>query len=289
MSPEEPRPVVLITGCSSGIGRATALRFAERGYRVFASMRAPERPEGESLRTEAAARGLGLSTLELDLTRPASIDAAIESLLAETGGRLDVLIHNAGVLFSGPLEETTTEQLRGQLDTHVIGVHRLTRAALPAMRARRRGRIVFVTSAAARVALPAMGAYAAGKWGLEGMAEAWRYELAPFGIEVAIVEPGPIRTALHDNEQRAAGAPGGDSPYAPLREAYARRVRKVRRAEVEPVVRAVVAAATVARPKARWPVGPLSTLACRVAPAAPSWFRETVIRILFGIRRARSR
>lgn len=281
MPGRESAGVVLITGCSSGIGRATAERFAERGWTVFASMRSPARPEGDSLRAEASARGFRLHVPELDVGDPASIDAAVADLLRRTEGRLDVLVHNAGVLLSGPLEETTTEQLRDQLDTQVVGVHRLTRAVLPAMRKRGAGRIVFVTSAVGRVALPGLGAYAAGKWALEGMAEAWRYELEPFGIGVAIVEPGPIATSLHRNERRAASGPRADSPYAALMEAYERRVRIVRRASVERVVRTIEAAATATRPKERWPVGPWSTLGCRVGPAVPSWLRRAIVRFVF--------
>ncbi len=163
---------VLITGSSSGIGRATAERFAARGWRVFASMRRPE--AGAELRDLAAGKGWRLSTPALDVTRDDSVAAAVGALLAETSGRLDVLVNNAGYYAWGPLEETTPDELRAQLETNVVGVLRVTRAVLPAMRARRAGAVVTLGSVSGLVALPVVGPYHASKWALEGMIEAWR-------------------------------------------------------------------------------------------------------------------
>ena len=126
---------VLITGSSSGIGRALAERFAGRGWRVFASMRNPER--GADLRARAAERGWRLTTPALDVTSDDSVAAATADILRETGGRLDVLVNNAGYYQFGALEETSPDELRAQLETNVVGVLRMTRAVLPAMRARR--------------------------------------------------------------------------------------------------------------------------------------------------------
>src|SRR3954468_20344582 len=160
---------VLITGSSSGIGRAVAERFAALGWRVFASMRRPE--AGEPLRVRAAAAGWRLETPTLDVTDDASVRAAVDGVLASTGGRLDALVNNAGYYALGPLEETSPDELRAQLDTNVVGVHRVTRAVLPAMGARRAGAIVTLGSVSGLVALPIAGPYHASKWALEGMIE----------------------------------------------------------------------------------------------------------------------
>jgi NAD(P)-dependent dehydrogenase (short-subunit alcohol dehydrogenase family) len=193
---------LLVTGSSTGIGRATAERFAGRGWRVFASMRHAER--GAELRALAAERGWRLTTPELDVTDDNSVAAAVGAVLHETGGRLDVLVNNAGYYAFGSLEETTPAELRDQLDTNVGGVHRVTRAVLPAMRARRAGTVVTLGSVSGRVAVPMVGPYHASKWALEGMIESWRLELLPFGVRVVLVEPGPFATQLHSNERLAA-------------------------------------------------------------------------------------
>src|SRR5580693_6495810 len=164
----DPR-VILVTGSSSGIGRATAERFAARGWRVFASLRRPSSGQGAALRELAAAKGWRLTTPELDVTRDDSVAAAASEVLRQTDGRLDVLINNAGYYAYGPLEETSSDELRAQLETNVIGVHRVTRAVLPAMRARRAGTIITIGSLSGRVALPMVGPYHASKWALEGM------------------------------------------------------------------------------------------------------------------------
>ncbi|HVY36480.1 MAG TPA: SDR family oxidoreductase [Polyangia bacterium] len=273
---------VLVTGSSSGFGRAVAERFASRGWRVFASMRDPAR--GASLRELAAAKGWRLSTPPLDVTQSASVDAAVGDLLRETAGRLDVLVNNAGYYAYGPLEETTPDELRAQLETNVVGVHRVTRAVLPAMRARRDGAVVTIGSVSGRVALPIVGPYHASKWALEGMIESWRLELAPFGIRVSLVEPGMFATALHANERLAAAFTTA-SAYAGLVEAYRRQSAALARAEdLTPVVDAVERAATATNPRLRWPVGPTSFSGARLRPLVPDRLYEWLIRLAFRVR-----
>ncbi len=273
---------VLVTGSSSGFGRAVAERFAARGWTVFASMRRPE--AGEALRALAARKGWRLSTPALDVTRDDSVAAAVAAVLAETGGRLDVLVNNAGYYVSGPLEEISPDELRAQLETNVVGVHRVTRAVVPAMRARRDGAVVTVGSISGRVALPIAGAYHASKWALEGMIEAWRLELGPFGVRVTLVEPGPFATAFYANERPAAAALP-DGPYAPLLAAYRRQSAALPRpADLGPVVDAVERAATAAHPRLRWPVGPTS-LSARLRPFVPDRLYEWIMRLAFRPRR----
>ncbi|HEX6852010.1 MAG TPA: SDR family oxidoreductase [Candidatus Polarisedimenticolaceae bacterium] len=271
-------PVVLITGCSSGIGRETARLFARRGWRVFASLRDPGRPEAEALRAEAAREGWTLETPHLDVTDDASVDAAVGAMLRATGGTVDAVVNNAGSLLSGPLEEIPPEALRAHLDTLVVGVHRVTRAVLPAMRARGRGRVVVVSSLAGRSATPILGAYHAAKFGVEGMAEAWRYELAPFGIDVAIVAPGPFGTELHRNERRYA-APG--SPYAGTVAAYDRLAGRLTRGDAGQVAEAIFRASSGARPPLRRRVGPFSFVGGRLPSLIPDSWRERLLRLAF--------
>jgi NAD(P)-dependent dehydrogenase (short-subunit alcohol dehydrogenase family) len=276
-SAEEAR-TVLITCSSSGIGRATAERFAARGWRVFATMRRPE--AGAELRALAASKGWRLSTPALDVTRDGSVASAVGALFEETSGRLDVLVNNAGYYAWGPLEETSPDELRAQLETNVVGVLRVTQAVLPAMRARRAGAIVTLGSVSGLVALPVVGPYHASKWALEGMIEAWRLELAPFGVRMALVEPGPFATALHANELLAANN-RPDSPYAGLVEAYRRRSASLPRAkDLAPVVEAIERAATAADPRLRWPVGPTS-LSARLRPFVPDRLYEWIMRLAF--------
>jgi NAD(P)-dependent dehydrogenase (short-subunit alcohol dehydrogenase family) len=283
--PNDPR-AVLVTGSSSGIGHALARRFAERGWRVFATMRAPDGGGGRALRDEAAARGWRLTTPALDVTRDDSVRAAVDAALAETAGRLDVLVNNAGYYALGALEETTPDELRAQLETNVVGVQRVTRAVLPSMRARRAGTIVTLGSVSGRVAVPILGAYTASKWALEGMVEALRLELLPFDVRVVLIEPGPYLSELHANEKEAAASGREGSPYAPILAAYKRQAKAMRRAPLPGLVDVIERAATARNPPLRWPVGPTSLAAGRLRALCPDRVYEWIMRLGFPLRRS---
>jgi NAD(P)-dependent dehydrogenase (short-subunit alcohol dehydrogenase family) len=253
---------------------------------VFATTRRPE--PGASLRELAASRGWQVETLVLDVTSDAAVTAAVSDVLRKSGGRLDVLVNNAGYYALGPLEETTPDELRAQLETNVIGVHRMTRAVLPAMRAQGSGRIVVLGSISGRVALPMVGPYHASKWALEGMIEAWRLELIPFGIRVALVEPGSYATALYANEKVAAATAtaGTAGPYAPLMAAYRRQADKIKRErDLGPLLDVIERAATARNPKLRWMVGPTSFSGGRLRAFVPDRLYEWIMRLGFPIRR----
>jgi NAD(P)-dependent dehydrogenase (short-subunit alcohol dehydrogenase family) len=276
---------ILITGSSSGFGRALAERFGARGWRVFASLRRPE--AGAALRELAAREGWQLTTPTLDVTSDESVAGAVDDVLRQSDGRLDVLVNNAGYYAYGPLEETSPDELRAQLETNVVGVHRVTRAVLPAMRARRAGTVVTIGSLSGRVAIPMVGPYHASKWALEGMIEAWRLELYPFGVRVALVEPGPFETALHVNERPAAAADGVDGPYAELLASYRRQAARLRRApDLAPLVDVVECAAIQANPRLRWMVGPTSFSAGRLRPLVPDRLYEWLMHVVFRMRPA---
>ena len=197
---------ILVTGSTSGFGRLTVETLARQGYRVFAGMRAvaeKNAPAAEELRALAERERLALHSIEIDVTDDASVERAIVAII-ETTGRLDVVVNNAGVAYSGPLEAFTLEQVRQQFETNVFSVLRVNRAVLPQMRKQGSGLLLQIGSIAGRLAFPFLGLYGATKFALEGLTESYRYELAPFGIDAAIIEPGTYPTTISANRQTAA-------------------------------------------------------------------------------------
>lgn len=211
MPPEARQPgpdprVVLITGCSSGIGAATAARLVKDGWTVYATARRVD--------TLAALATAGGRTLALDVTDEASMQAAVERVLADTG-HIDALVNNAGYSQSGAIEDVPVADVRRQFETNVFGLLRLTQLVLPSMRARRRGCIVNVGSMGGRLTFPGGGIYHATKHALEALSDALRFEVAGFGIHVVLVQPGLIRTHFSATAGRSLESRGRDgSPYA---------------------------------------------------------------------------
>jgi NAD(P)-dependent dehydrogenase (short-subunit alcohol dehydrogenase family) len=167
----------------------------------------------------------------------------------------------------------------------VIGVLRVTRAVLPAMRARRDGAIVNISSVSGRVVVPVAGPYHSSKFALEALTEALRYEVYPFGVRVTCIEPGPFRTELHAKEVRARDSRRPDSLYLALYERYERKSAGMRRAEPTAVVDVIFRAATARHPRLRWPVGPTSFAGATLRRLVPDWLYELVMRVAFGLRR----
>lgn len=207
--------IVVVTGCSSGFGRQLAERLARAGDRVYATMRGVAGKNAAvagELRALAAAESLDLRVVDLDVTSSASVDAAGSQVLAESGAP-DVVVNNAGQMYVGLTEAFTADELMTQLDINVGGVHRVSRAFLPAMRARGAGLIVNISSIAGRLGLPFFGVYHASKWGLEGYSMALRGELASSGVDVVVVEPGPFTTALFPTSPKPADVDGRTATY----------------------------------------------------------------------------
>src|SRR5450631_3661667 len=197
---------ILVTGSTSGFGRLTVETLARQGYSVFAGMRAAtgkNAPAAEELRALAKQEDLALYIVEIDITDDASVEQAIEFIIGSTG-RLDVVVNNAGMSYTGPLEAFTLEQVQQQFDTNVFSVLRVNRAALPQMRKQGSGLLLQIGSIVGRLAFPFIGLYGATKFALEGLTETYRYELAPFGIDAAIIEPGTFPTAIAAKRQVAA-------------------------------------------------------------------------------------
>jgi len=194
MPPDPQRSTVLITGCSSGIGRCAALGLRERGYRVFATAREPEDVE--------ALADQGLEALRLDLDKPASIREALGQVLQRTQGSLYALFNNGAYGQPGAVEDLTREVLRAQLETNLLGWHDLTRQVIPVMRRQGYGRIVQNSSVLGLVALPYRGAYNCSKYALEGLTDTLRLELHGSGIHVSLIEPGPIDSRFRANSHR---------------------------------------------------------------------------------------
>ena len=188
----DPR-VVLVTGASSGNGRAIAMLLAQHGYRVFGTSREPAR----------AAAAPGVEILELDVRSDDSVLACVAAVLAKTE-RIDVLVNNAGYELAGALEETSLDEARAQLETNFFGVARTTKAVLPAMRERRSGQIVNVSSLAGLTVAPFMGMYSASKFALEGYSETLRHEVKAFGIHVSLIEVGFLNTPMQAHRQHTA-------------------------------------------------------------------------------------
>jgi NAD(P)-dependent dehydrogenase (short-subunit alcohol dehydrogenase family) len=191
---------ILITGSNSGFGRLTAESLAKRGYTVFAGMRGVEgRNQGAAgeLRAFAKASNVHLQVVEIDVTSDASVKAAVTSVLSATGA-VDVIINNAGLLAMGYDEAFSDEDAAAIFDVNFFGPQRVNRAALPNMRERGKGLLVHISSSGGRIAFPYMGMYAASKHALEALAVSYRYQLAPFGVDSVLVEPGGFGTPLFD-------------------------------------------------------------------------------------------
>ena len=196
---------ILVTGSTSGFGRLMVETLARQGHTVFAGMRdiaGKNTVAAEELRQLARRAQTRLYVVETDVTDDASIERAIASII-ETSGRLDVVVNNAGVSYSGPLEAFTSDQVRQQFETNVFSVLRVNRAVLPQMRKQGSGLLVQIGSIAGRLALPYLGLYGATKFALEGLTESYRDELAPFGVDATIIEPGTYPTTISANRQVA--------------------------------------------------------------------------------------
>lgn len=245
---------VLVTGCSSGIGRAIAVRLVRAGWAVYASARRPQ-ALGDLDR-------LGCRTLALDVTDEASMRAAVARVV-EDHGAVGVLVNNAGFSQSGPVEGVPLDLARRQFETNLFGPARLCQLVLPGMRAQGWGRIVNMSSMGGRLTFPGGGWYHATKYALEALSDALRFEVAGFGIDVVLIEPGFIRTGFSEAAAASMDTEAStDDPYrefragvrASTRSVYERGLHARLAGDPDDVARVVVKAITAERPKERYPV-----------------------------------
>ncbi len=248
---------VVVTGASTGIGEATALHLDALGLRVFAGVR--KEADGQRLSAAGSER---LTPVTIDVADQSSIERAATQVAEATGERLSGLVNNAGIAVSGPLEFIPLDELRNQLEVNVVGQVAVTQAFLPMLRAAQ-GRVVNIGSVGGRVALPLLGPYNASKFALEALTDCLRRELRPWGIEVAVIEPGGIATPIWDKSGAAANdllagmPPQVEELYGHLISAIRREAEKTGRTGLPPsaVAEAVEHALTADKPKTRYLIG----------------------------------
>ena len=250
---------MLITGCSTGIGRATAERLTERGHTVYATARRPD--------TLADLEARGCRTLALDVTDEQSMQAAVTAV-EEAEGAVGALVNNAGYSQSGAVESVRLDDVRAQFETNVFGLIRMSQLVLPAMRRQRWGRIVNVGSMGGKLTFPGGGIYHATKYAVEAISDAMRFEVKGFGVDVALIEPGLIKT---DFAAAAVGAlhsgTSDEGPYGEFNRAVAASTVGAYEGPTaklgggpETVAKAIEKAITSSRPRARYPVTPSARL-----------------------------
>ncbi|MGN6216002.1 MAG: SDR family oxidoreductase [Solirubrobacterales bacterium] len=275
---------VLVTGASTGIGRATSLRLDGSGWRVFAGVRDPA--DGESLRAEGSER---IMPVQLDVTEPDQIAAAAARVEEESDAGLHGLVNNAGVAIPGPLETLPLEDFRRQIEVNLVAYVAVTQALLRQIR-RAEGRVVFVSSIGGRIAFPFTGAYHASKFGTEAIGDVFRQELRPWGLRVAIVEPGSINTPIWERGQRQATeieakAPSTDLLYGAAIEKFRKVVQDTaaRGLPPEKVAKAIAHALESDRPKSRYLVGLDAKVQARLKPLLPTPLFDRIVARAMGL------
>lgn len=284
-----PVGAVVVSGASTGIGRATVLRLARAGHRVFAGVR--KESDAESLRGEGVAN---VTPLLFDVTDAAALSAAAKTVAEEVGqAGLQGVVANAGVGVGGPLEFVDLDEVRRQLEVNVIGVLAVVQAFMPLVR-EGNGRVVITGSIAGRSAMPIVGPYVASKFALEGIAESMRRELWPWGIHVSLVEPGAIETPMMMEKSQTEGAeaierlsPEARALYEPMGRTVLDVFAKFGKAAIPPerVAEVMEHALTARRPKARYLVGTDAKLQAFLVWLLPDRVRDAVIARLTGMPR----
>jgi NAD(P)-dependent dehydrogenase (short-subunit alcohol dehydrogenase family) len=274
-----PSKAVLITGCSSGIGQATAARLVGDGWTVYATARRPE------ALTELSERGC--RTLALDVTDEASMRAAVDTV-AEAEGAVGVLVNNAGYSQSGAVETVPIDEARRQFETNVFGPLRLCQLVLPWMRAQRWGKIVNLSSMGGRVTFPGGGVYHATKYAVEALSDALRFEVRGFGVDVIVIEPGLIVTNFGQVAADSVKSAPDDGPYAE----FNRKLAEITEGAYEgPLVRlgggpdavadAIAKAIVAKRPKTRYPVTASAHLMINQRRLTPDRVWDAMMRLRF--------
>jgi short-subunit dehydrogenase len=296
---------VLITGCSSGIGRAAAISLHAAGLTVYATARQVDALAGLARQ--------GIHTLALDVTDEALMTDAVAAV-EEAAGPVGVLVNNAGYGLYGPVEQLPMDEIRRQFETNFFGLVRLTQLVLPGMRRRGRGRILNVSSMGGRITLPGGAFYHASKYAVEGLSDALRMEVAQFGIDVVLIEPGPVKTPWNDvaaaslftatpaGAGEGPGDSGGDSgpggsaadgdPYATYKAAVIASFGRTQAGLVgrfgsapEDIAKVITQAVTARRPRARYLINPVAKSLVAMNQVLPARAYDSVMRRQYGLPR----
>lgn len=277
---------VLITGASSGFGLAASILLAQRNWRVIATMRSLDKQSALVDAARAAGVAGSIVVEQLDVT-DAALPARMAEIIAAVGGRIDAVVNNAGLAVVGAFEDVPPADLRRVMDTNFYGALDVTRALLPTFRAQRKGRIVFVSSDSGFAGEPTNAIYCASKFAIEGFAESLAFEVAPFGIDVALVEPGPFRTEIWQSLQRVR-PPG--TPYAalldkvwPSLDAFIAK----NAGDPQDVARAIATVLDATRPRFRTPVGATARWSLFVRGKVPSSVIRRVLSWHLGLDKLR--
>lgn len=275
---------VIVTGASTGIGRATALRLDASGWRVYAGVRDPA--AAESLRQAGSER---LTPLTLDVTEPEQIAAAAARVEEESEDGLHGLVNNAGVAIPGPLETIPLEDFRRQIEVNLVAYVAVTQAMLHLVR-KAKGRVVFVSSIGGRMAFPFGGPYHASKFGTEAIGDVFRQELRPWGLRVAIVEPGSIDTPIWERGQRKATeieakAPKTDLLYGAAIEKFRKLIQDTAERGIPPekVAKAIAHALESNHPRTRYLVGLDAKVQARLKPLIPTPLFDRIVARTLGL------
>ncbi|MEZ5279804.1 MAG: SDR family oxidoreductase [Acidimicrobiales bacterium] len=243
--------VAIVTGANSGIGRSTAIHLASNGWTVYGTMRNLDR--GAKLAAMAAEAGVVVEPLVCDVTDTAGVEAAVATVI-EQQGRLDAVVNNAGIANNGTVEETSLADYERVMDANLYGIVRMVQAALPHMRAQGEGCIVNVSSVIGRFASPGQAAYTASKWAVEGLSEELAHEVAAFGIRVAIVDPGVVKTAMLAKNVDAPNESGAyDHTYRRMFSLYAAGLSDP--GSPQEAAEVIFEAIATDEPKLRWTCG----------------------------------
>jgi short-subunit dehydrogenase len=276
-SAQSNRGTALVTGASSGIGEETARELHKRGFTVYAAARRVERMAG----LEAA----GIRALKMDVTDDASVTKGIAQILEETG-RIDVLVNNAGYGSYGSVEDVAISEAKYQFDVNIFGLARVTQLVLPHMREQRSGRIINISSIGGRIYEPLGGWYHATKFAVEGLSDAMRLELAPFGVKVVVIEPAGIRTewaAIAADNLRKTSSDTAYAPQAAQAAAILELADKPAFSSASTVVAKKIAkAATVRHPRTRYPTGKGAGMILFTRWLLPARAFDGVIRFAFA-------
>ncbi len=274
-----PSQAALITGCSSGIGYATAERLAKDGWKVYATARKPE--------TIEELKQQGCETLALDVTDESSMQAAVDAV-NEAEGAVGVLVNNAGYSQSGAVESVPLDQVRRQFETNVFGLLRMCQLVLPGMREQGGGKIVNLSSMGGRLTFPGGGLYHATKYAVEAISDAMRFEVRGFGVDVILIEPGLIVTRFGEVASASVSEAPTDGPYGDFNRKVAKLTEHAYKGPMsklgsgpEAVAKTIAEALKAKRPKARYPVTPSAHLMINQRRVTPDRVWDMIMRSQF--------